>query len=932
MSSSDSPPTWDSGSPSGSGPTLHSQLDQTIEHPTQIGSYRILSVLGEGGMGLVYVAEQREPVQRRVALKVIKLGMDTREVVARFQAERQALAMMDHPSIARVYEAGATDAGRPYFAMELVSGVPITRFCDEHQLSTHDRLTLFATVCEAVQHAHAKGVIHRDIKPGNVLVATIDGKPVPKVIDFGIAKAISQRLTERTLFTQMGRMVGTPEYMSPEQAESTPMDVDTRTDVYSLGVLLYELLTGTLPFDAKTLRSHAHDEIQRIIREVEPPHPSTRLGKLDSADASERAKRRRETVMSLTSALRRELEWIPLKAMRKDREQRYRTPSEMADDVRNYLLGRPLVAGPETQAYRARKFMRRNRVTVATAAIMLALLVGGIVATSYQAIRATRAERQAQQRFIDVRALASNLISDLHPQIEQLAGASGASKALVDTSLKYLNKLAAQSSNDPALLREMSTAYQKLGDVQGNPNTANRGDITAATKSYERARETAQRGLALPSVSSAERTRLTNTLAGAEMKIGDVLLATSKTKDALARFIEANRLMEQLAKAEPKNFRARHNQIVAIPRVAGAQLSLGDVAAAGETTNRQVALAQSLVNDFPNQPEGKGVLATAYSDLADVATRSGKNADALKALEQSVDLHLQVAAGNPDNVFAQDRLASTYLLYADALNESGQLDRAVDASGQGVEIARHMVSTDPMNLHSRNVLGRILMRTGDFNQEKKDYDRSAACYAEGIELYKRSLEIAPKNPGATQMLVVTYGQLAELERRREQYDASIAAHQAGIDLLMPLIEAAPDNMVLRGGLAFALRIEAETMLSANQPQNAATTLRQAMDIQLQIVKASPGDDRASRNWLVTQETLARALIALSDQAGRPADRRQQDRAEARSLLQSCLTEYEKKSAAGTLAANEAEMIVKIRQKLAAFDAPTTRPTTGPAKQ
>ncbi|MBC8109387.1 MAG: protein kinase, partial [Anaerolineae bacterium] len=872
---------------------------------------------------------QREPVQRRVALKVIKLGMDTREVVARFQAERQALAMMDHPSISRVFEAGATDAGRPFFAMELVSGVPITRFCDEQQLSTQDRLTLFATVCEAVQHAHAKGVIHRDIKPGNVLVAMIDGKPVPKVIDFGIAKAISQRLTERTIFTQMGRMVGTPEYMSPEQANSSPMDVDTRTDIYSLGVLLYELLTGTLPFDAKTLRSHAHDEIQRIIREVEPPHPSTRLGKLDSADADVRAKRRQESVISLTSALRRELEWIPLKAMRKDREQRYRTASEMADDVRNYLLGRPLVAGPETRAYRTRKFLRRNRVTVVTAAIMLALLVGGIVATTLQAVRATRAERQAEQRLTDVRALASNLISDLHPQIEQLAGASGASKALVDTSLKYLNKLAAQSSNDPALLREMSSAYQKLGDIQGNPNVANRGDVAAAAKSYERARETAQQGLALPSVTSVERTRLTNALAGAEMKIGDVLQATSKPREALPRFIEGSRLMEQLATAEPKSFRARYNLVIAIPRVSNVQLSMGDVAAASETTNRQVALAQSLVRDFPNQPEAKGLLGTAYSDLADVATRAGRNADALNALEQSVELHRQVAADQPDNVFSQDRLASTYLLYADALNESGQLDRAIDASGQGIEIARHMAKLDPLNLHSRNVLGRILMRTGDFNMMKEKYDLSAANFAEGIEVYKKSLEIAPKNPGATQMLVVTYGQLAELECLRERFDASIAAHQAGIDLLMPLVKAAPDNITLRGGLAFALRIEAETMLSANQPENAVARLREAMDIQLKIAKASPSDDRASRNWLITQYALARALIALADQAERPVNQRTQDRAEARSLLQSCLTEYEKRASAGKLAAKEAEMIEKIKQKFTALDAPTTGPATGP---
>src|SRR5688572_30067233 len=439
-SESNTPPTWDMSPSHGSAATVHALTDQPIAHPTHIGPYRILSVLGEGGMGLVYIAEQREPVQRRVALKVIKLGMDTREVVARFSAERQALALMDHPNIARVYEAGATETGRPYFVMELVSGVPITRFCDEHKLSTGQRLEMFATVCDAVQHAHSKGIIHRDIKPGNVLVASVDGKPMPKVIDFGIAKATNQRLTERTVFTELGRMVGTPEYMSPEQAESLPLDVDTRTDVYSLGVLLYELLTGTLPYEPKDLRSQGFDAISQMIRQLEPPRPSTRFGKLHLDDAKLRAERRHETVDSLTTMLRRELEWIPLKAMRKDREHRYRTASELADDVRNYLHGRPLIAGPETRSYRARKFLRRNRATVVIAAVMLVLLVGGVVATSYQAIRARRAERDAQQRFNDVRSLASNLILDLHPQIEKLAGSSGAMKQLIDTSLTYLNK------------------------------------------------------------------------------------------------------------------------------------------------------------------------------------------------------------------------------------------------------------------------------------------------------------------------------------------------------------------------------------------------------------------------------------------------------------------------------------------------------------
>ncbi|MDH4197911.1 MAG: serine/threonine protein kinase, partial [Candidatus Aminicenantes bacterium] len=285
------------------------------------GRYRLIERLGEGGMGTVFLAEQTSPVQRSVAVKIIKLGMDTKEVVARFESERQALAVMNHPHIARVFDGGATERGRPYFVMELVRGVPITDYCDKHRLSTRERLELMIPVCQAVQHAHQKGVIHRDLKPSNILVTIQDGRPVPKIIDFGIAKATDHRLTQRTLFTEQGKLIGTPEYMSPEQAEMSGLDVDTRTDVYSLGVMLYELLTGALPFDRKTLRSAGYGEIQRIIRETDPPRASTRFSGLGEAKTAV-ADRRRTDPPSLSKQLRGDLDWIILKAMEKDRTRR----------------------------------------------------------------------------------------------------------------------------------------------------------------------------------------------------------------------------------------------------------------------------------------------------------------------------------------------------------------------------------------------------------------------------------------------------------------------------------------------------------------------------------------------------------------------------------------------------------------------------------
>jgi tetratricopeptide (TPR) repeat protein/serine/threonine protein kinase len=341
---------------------------------TVIGRYKILEPIGEGGYGTVFMAEQTAPVQRRVALKIIKAGMDTRQVIARFEAERQALALMDHPNIAKVFDAGVTDTGRPYFVMELVKGTPITRYCDDHRLPPRQRLELFVQVCQAVQHAHQKGIIHRDLKPTNVLVAQYDAKPVPKVIDFGVAKATGQQLTERTMFTGFGDVIGTPQYMSPEQAELNQLDIDTRSDIYSLGVLLYELLTGTTPLEAKRVKEAALLEVLRVIREEEPPKPSTRLS--TSEQLSSIAANRGLEPKKLNGFVHGELDWIVMKALEKDRTRRYETANGLAHDLERYLADEPVLACPPSTVYRLKKFARRNKATLLTASVIgIALLI-----------------------------------------------------------------------------------------------------------------------------------------------------------------------------------------------------------------------------------------------------------------------------------------------------------------------------------------------------------------------------------------------------------------------------------------------------------------------------------------------------------------------------------------------------------------------------
>jgi serine/threonine protein kinase/tetratricopeptide (TPR) repeat protein len=632
-----------------------------------VGSYKLLEVLGEGGFGTVWLAERRAPMVQRVALKVIKPGMDSKAVIARFEQERQALAVMDHPNVARVFDAGATAGGRPYFVMELVQGEPLTLYCDRRRMTVRQRLELFIPVCEAVQHAHTKGVIHRDLKPSNVLVAERDGKPIPKVIDFGVAKSISHALSRSTIFTEMGQIIGTPEYMSPEQAEQGALDIDTRTDVYSLGVLLYELLTGGLPFEPQALRKAGYAEIQRIIREVDPPRPSTKLTSMGDA-AVEAAKHRHTRLDALAKELRSELEWIPLKAMRKERDRRYRSPSELADDIRNYLSGRALLAGPESNGYRAKKFLRRHRGPVLAGAMVVLALVGGVVGTSVGMMRANDAaerERLAKEEAQDQRAMAVEAASKERAARE----AEAKERARAEAASGFLTTMFASIDPEKAQGRDI-TVKEIIDDAAGKVGEAFKDE---------------------PAVEASLRETL------------------GETYGQMARYAEAREQFTRTLELRTRVLGAEHREtLVTKFNLAAMNLQLGDLTTAGRLLAETMESRRKVLG-----PEHSETLLT-QSLLGYVKQLEGDNEGALQIYRETLALQKKVAG--PDAKDTVETMSSV----ADVLQDLGRLDEARAVAEELVASATRLQGPEGrLTLQARSILAAILKDLGKYDESEK---------------------------------------------------------------------------------------------------------------------------------------------------------------------------------------------------------------------
>ena len=751
---------------------------------SQIGPFKLLQLIGEGGFGTVYMAEQEQPVRRRVALKIIKLGMDTRQVIARFEAERQALAMMDHPNIAKVLDAGATAAGRPFFVMELVRGMPITEYCDKQQMSFESRLRLFVQVCNAVQHAHQKGIIHRDIKPSNVLVSHVDDKPTVRVIDFGIAKATQARLTEQTMFTEIGQFIGTPAYMSPEQADPIGADIDTRSDIYSLGVLLYELLSGTTPFDGKSLRQAGYEEMKRIIREQEPPRPSTRVSSL-GASLHDIARQRATEPSRLGAILRGELDWIIMKALDKDRSRRYETANGLALDVQRFLSGEAVVAAPPSTLYRMRKFVRRHRGPVYVALGMTTVLILGLAGTVWQANIAAdqRDTARTEAARADERARAAELAE---AEQRRLVAAEAEQRALAA-------KERDRAVSAEAEARQKADDLQKVSEFHGH--MLEQVDAAAAgARLVERTRARLEESLVQSGVPDGERAAILDAF---QQNWGRV-----NPTNAAIDLIEETILKPAVAAIDAQ---FGDQPIVA----AGLQNSLalryhglGLDAAALELARKSLAAQRAA------RGEDHVDSITSLNNIGLFLNALGRHEEGLAAQREGVERSRRVLGD--DNLLTltfisnlgttyvdMERLNEAEALYREALNgrlrtlgenhrdtlksmadeaallrEQGKLPEAEKVSRAVLERRRRALGDDDLDtLVSMNDLGTLLKNRGKF-------DEATVVYREALERKRRVLgELHPSTLLSIQNLGATLEQMGRSEEAEPLMREALAKQQ-----------------------------------------------------------------------------------------------------------------------------------------------------------
>ncbi len=789
---------------------------------SQIGAYKLLEQIGEGAFGVVFMAEQLQPVRRKVALKVLKPGMDTKQVVARFAAEQQALALMDHPNIAKVLDAGETASGRPYFVMELVRGVAITEYCDANKLSPPVRLAMFVEVCRAVQHAHMKGIIHRDLKPSNIMVTLLDGVPAPKVIDFGVAKAIDAPLTERTLFTHFAQIVGTPLYMSPEQAEMSGLDIDTRSDVYSLGVVLYELLTGSTPFDRERFRTVGIDEVRRIIREEEPLRPSAMISTLAAEAQSTVAERRRSEPRHLVQSLRGDLDWIVTKCLEKDRNRRYAAASDLAADLQRHLDDEPVLARPPSLGYRFRKFAKRNKVGLAIA-VALSLLgvlsLAGLVINNRMIARERDQKDEALSRVVEEKRRADQNLSRAREAVKEYLLRSSENprlqqgdfqdlrKELLETALPFYEEFVRQQHADVELEAERARAYDDLAFLRHQT-----GDWDAALREQKQA-ETIFRRLVNE---YPDRPELQQQLAEVLNNHGSVLQIVGRLPEAEAAHREALEMTDQLVAAHPQEGSYRDSLARMTGNVGVLLKDTGRFDDAETMLRKAVELREELAAEVPERLELRGQAAQAWTNLGAVLSLQQRNDDAEQAYLRSLEL---LDPATLESLRSSQALPSQYQqARAQALNNLGVIYDATDRVEEGVKCQREslaikelLAKTYPSVPKFRQELARSQSNLGAQLMSLGKFEEAQSAIEASIELYEKlRVDFSDQSEYAVE-LAGSYTNLARLWGDEGRLEASLPVLAKSIDVLETCRQTNPTLAKIRRSLLIAYWTRAMTL-------------------------------------------------------------------------------------------------------------------------
>ena len=867
----------------------------------QVGSYKIIEEIGRGGMGAVYLAQRAdEQYESLVAVKVIKRGMDTDHILRSFRNERQILAYLNHPNIVRLFDGGTTVDGLPYFIMGYINGQPIKEYCDEKRLSVDERLNLFLKVCSAVQYAHQNLIVHRDLKPSNILV-TEEG--VPKLLDFGIAKILSQDNTDQEQTATMARAM-TPEYASPEQVRGER--VTTASDIYSLGVILYELLTGRRPYSFK---GRTQAEVAQLISASGPGKPSTAVSHIeevkdtDGVDANSTSEAistaRDASPVELSRRLRGDLDNIVLKAMRKEQERRYSSVEQFAEDIERHLEGLPVRARKDTFSYRASKFVQRNRVGVAAAALIMLTLIGGIIATAWESHLAQAERAKAERRFNDVRSLVNSLLFQLDVEIEKLPGSTKARELLVKQTLNYLDSVSQEASGEVLLQREIATGYEKLGDVQSRLNSPNLGDTRGAMDSYQKSLKIRK----LLFADNPNDSQLGLELALAYNRMGDMLSKTSNAQGALDNYRQALELAEKIAAHDPAQARGALGYSYLM--VGRALLKTGDLPAALESFQKSLAIREAMAAENPKDESLRRALIPAYDGVAYVLSLYGKPSEALDYYRKSEAISGALFAANPLDADFRRTVMDTEEWIAITFGEMGENTAGLNYHLKALALCQAQLASDPANAQALDDIGDVYQEIGNTLTRLGKPKDALDNFHKSLENYQALSDADPTDANAKRQVYLTIRLMGNALMLAGKTRDALENYRQALSVFQELSQADPSNAEIQYDMGVSYRKISEALAKSGDMTRALESSGQALAIFEMLVQRSPANVKIRTDLALTYYDLGAAQSKLaSDDLALTAQSIDEWR-QARSWYQKSLDIYQDMKSKGTLSGADA---------------------------